>query len=281
MRTAKINLALKAIPPTTREVAAVYDSMADSYDNISSEPFYVNQYRAYENMFRRHLDKNFETALDLGSGTGIFSEKLATRANRVVGIDISKNLLEKAKNKCAHYSNVEFLEASATNIPFAQAEFDVIISFGETISHIQDYLQVFSEVSRVLRPNGLFVFSVLNKWCLRLLYSSSELKSAIRSRAGYWRVWNCEDDSGAATRLPLKTFTHSEIGQLSKKSGLHITDSCGIHITSLIVPLTFQKRPDSACAKLFSLLGSFDEKVAQHEPFFRLGYTCIYAARKE
>lgn len=211
--------------------------MAESYDCVDAEPFYSNQYHAYRKMFQRHLPKDCDNALDIGCGTGIFTELLANRCARVVGIDIATRLLAKARAKCEKYRNVEILEGSATNLPFASSEFDLIVSFGETLSHIQDYERAFSEIGRMLEPNGLFIFSVINKWCFRQIYSPSEFLSALHSGGGYWRVWKCEDDRGNATELSLRTFTRTEIDRLTQKNGIRIFESRGIHVLSLLVPL--------------------------------------------
>lgn len=263
------------------EVVAVYDAMAESYDHVDAEPFYSNQYRAYDRMLRRHLPERCESALDLGCGTGIFTELVAKTSVRVVGIDVATGLLAKARAKCQKYRNVEILEGSATTLPFGSSEFDLVISFGETLSHMQDYEHAFSEAGRVLTPGGLFVFSVINKWCFRLVYSPSEFSSAISSKGGYWRVWKCEDDSGNATELPLRTFTRAEIERLTQKDGIRIFDSCGIHISSLLVPLRLQRHRHSFWGRMYSCLGRIDEGLARHWPFRNLGYTCMYAARKD
>lgn len=254
--------------------------MAESYDDIDAEPFYANQYKAYRQMFQRHISRRLENALDLGCGTGIFTKLLAAHSNRVVGIDIAPGLLAKARANCVKHGNIELLECSATALPFASCQFDAVVSFGETISHVRDYRQAFAEVCRVLRPNGLFLFSVINKWCLRLLFSGPELYAAIRAKGGHWRVWGCEDDAGRKTELALKSFTHPEIVGLTAERGMRICDSRGIHVASLLVPLKLQKRPRSWSARLFSCLGRVDERMARRKPFSQLGYTCMYATRK-
>ncbi len=254
--------------------------MAESYDNIDGEPFYANQYKAYREMFHCHIGGRLDNALDLGCGTGIFTKLLATNCNRVVGIDIAAGLLARAKVNCAMHHNVELLECSATRLPFASSQFDAVVSFGETISHIRDYRQAFAEVGRVLRPNGLFLFSVINKWCFQVLFSRSELLAAMRAKGGHWRVWGCEDDAGRKTELALKSFTYPEIVGLTAELGLRICDFRGIHVTSLLVPLKFQKKPSSWSARFYSCLGRVDEKLARNKPFSQLGYTCMYAIRK-
>ncbi|MGH9844274.1 MAG: class I SAM-dependent methyltransferase [Blastocatellia bacterium] len=112
-----------------------YNSMAESYDNIESEPFYANQYEVYE----RHLNRNARfvsgSVLDLGCGTGIQTEWLARYGSQVTGIDISDQLLKMAAEKCASYGTVKLAEADAANLPFPDASFDSVVSYGETISH--------------------------------------------------------------------------------------------------------------------------------------------------
>jgi len=74
---------------------------------------------------------------------------------RVVGIDMTREMLDKARRGAAEMGveNIEFVEGEAEQLPFADATFDVVISNG-VIDLIPDKDAVFSELHRVLAPGG-------------------------------------------------------------------------------------------------------------------------------
>ncbi len=265
------------------EIASkLYNSMADTYDNIDNEAFYINQYNVYDSVIDKFLNemKN-KNILDLGCGTGIQTFRIAPICNKIIGIDISTQLLEKATKKCSNLNNVTFKEADATLLPFENNSFDIVISFGETISHINDYEKAYKESLRVLKPGGYFIFSVLNKWNIGLFYSLLELKSAVWLKDGHFRIWKCEDDNGNETQMELKTFSRDEIQRILKKYNTNIIYSQGIHICSLIIPLIFQRGVLNIFGKIFYLLGNFDKLYSSIKPICNFGYTCLYVSKKE
>jgi len=73
----------------------------------------------------------------------------------VTGIDMTPAMLAKARAAAAEMgaTNVEFIEAEAERLPFAEESFDVVISNG-VIDLIPDKDAVFSELYRVLKPGG-------------------------------------------------------------------------------------------------------------------------------
>ncbi len=73
----------------------------------------------------------------------------------LVGIDMTAEMLAKARRSAREMgaANVEFVEGEAEELPFDEAEFDVVISNG-VIDLIPDKDVVFSEILRVLRPGG-------------------------------------------------------------------------------------------------------------------------------
>jgi arsenite methyltransferase len=99
-----------------------------------------------------------ERVLDLGSGAGtdsLVAAQMVGPEGRVTGIDMTPEMLAKARASAAEMGaeNVEFLDAEAERLPFADASFDVVISNG-VIDLIPDKDAVFSELFRVLRPGG-------------------------------------------------------------------------------------------------------------------------------
>jgi len=68
-----------------------------------------------------------EIVLDFGCGTGRFTEWLANRVSCVVGIDLTREMLVKAKSHCI-FGNVDFLLCDGSNIPFQDESFDLILS---------------------------------------------------------------------------------------------------------------------------------------------------------
>jgi len=99
-----------------------------------------------------------ERVLDLGSGAGtdsLVAAQMVGAGGRVTGIDMTPQMLAKARAAAAEMdvANVEFIEAEAEQLPFADATFDVVVSNG-VIDLIPDKDAVFSELHRVLVPGG-------------------------------------------------------------------------------------------------------------------------------
>jgi SAM-dependent methyltransferase len=96
--------------------------------------------------------------LDLCCGQGNVSQALLSRGCRVVGVDFSSAMLAFARQRAR---TATFIEADAQNLPFNDAEFDLVVSnFG--VCHIPDQPRALAEARRVLRSGGRFAMTV---WC--------------------------------------------------------------------------------------------------------------------
>ena len=96
--------------------------------------------------------------LELGCGTAYVSAWLARRGARVVGLDVTPAQLETAR-RCQAEHGLEFplIEASAEDVPFADASFDLVVSeYGASIWC--DPARWVPEAARLLRPGGRLVF---------------------------------------------------------------------------------------------------------------------------
>ena len=101
--------------------------------------------------------------LDVACGEGYGTALLATRgATRVTGVDLSPQAVGHARSTYGSVPRTEFVEASCTKMPFADASFDLVVSF-ETLEHIESQREFVEEVARVLRPDGVFLLSCPNK----------------------------------------------------------------------------------------------------------------------
>ncbi len=100
--------------------------------------------------------------LDVACGEGYGSALLSRTAAKVSGVDISSEAIAHASDTYSTQPNLEFIEASCTNLPFADHSFEVVVSF-ETIEHIAEHDAFLNEIKRVLMPDGLLVISSPNK----------------------------------------------------------------------------------------------------------------------
>ncbi len=99
-----------------------------------------------------------ERVLDLGSGAGtdaLVAAQMVGASGHVTGIDMTTAMPAKARVAASELgaTNVDFIEAEAEKLPFADASFDVVISNG-VIDLIPDKDAVFAEIFRVLEPDG-------------------------------------------------------------------------------------------------------------------------------
>jgi ubiquinone biosynthesis O-methyltransferase len=108
--------------------------------------------------------------LDIGCGSGHGSAHLADKFLKVIGVDISEEALEYAKNNWQR-DNVSFVVGDALSIPFEDNTFDAIAAF-EVFEHLTDWEKFLTELRRVLKPNGIVYISTPNK----TLYSPGTTK---------------------------------------------------------------------------------------------------------
>ena len=96
--------------------------------------------------------------LDVGCGSGWASRLLAEKADngRVIGIDISDEMIRVARDLSHGFSNLDFQVASAESLPFEDGEFSHAFSM-ESLYYYADMISALKEIHRVLKPGGLFM----------------------------------------------------------------------------------------------------------------------------
>lgn len=97
--------------------------------------------------------------LEIGCGTGHWTAFFSEMGFQVTATDVSQEMLSIAKGK--PISNAEFLEADVLQLPFPDHHFDqvAVITALEFCGNIE---QAFSEIKRVLKPNGWLIAGCLN-----------------------------------------------------------------------------------------------------------------------
>jgi glycosyltransferase involved in cell wall biosynthesis/ubiquinone/menaquinone biosynthesis C-methylase UbiE len=123
----------------------------------------------YEHLHRYALCIDFvsgKSVLDIASGEGYGSALLAKVADSVVGVDISFESIEYAKDQYGNHKNLSFLVGSCDHIPLTEKSVDVVVSF-ETIEHHDKHEEMMLEIKRVLKQDGILIISSPN----RLTYS--------------------------------------------------------------------------------------------------------------
>ncbi|MFT5434729.1 MAG: ubiquinone/menaquinone biosynthesis C-methylase UbiE, partial [Myxococcota bacterium] len=99
--------------------------------------------------------------LEVGAGTGLLLRGVAEFADEAVGMDLSHGMLEKAQQR-----GLTVVEGSATELPFADASFDLVYSF-KVLAHVPDIEGTLREITRVTKPGGRMVLEFYNKRSLR------------------------------------------------------------------------------------------------------------------
>jgi ubiquinone/menaquinone biosynthesis C-methylase UbiE len=129
----------------------------------------------YHGRLLAQLPERCGRALEIGCGTGGFARLLAGRAERVVAIDLSPQMVRLARERSASYANIDFVEGDVMSRQFPAAEFDCVATL-TTLHHlpIEDAL---TKVKNILKPGGVFV-------CLDL-YQRSNLTDLLSDCVAY------------------------------------------------------------------------------------------------
>lgn len=133
------------------------------YDSISRlAALSVGGEKKFRNLALKDLDINKETKiLDLCCGAGQTTQFLVNYSDNVTGLDLSPLAISKAKK---NVPSASFVEGFAENLPFQDNLFDLVhtsVALHEMTT--LELEQIFEEVYRVLKPNGIFTFIDLHQ----------------------------------------------------------------------------------------------------------------------
>lgn len=111
--------------------AAVFDRIyADAPENdpwASASPRFRYQHRKYDTIAALLPPTRYRRALDIGCGTGLFSEKLAARADQVTGVDVSSVAVSVARQRTAGFANLDFAQSDVLDLPASwDGTFDLV-----------------------------------------------------------------------------------------------------------------------------------------------------------
>lgn len=110
-------------------------------------------------------DKKKFNILDLGCGPGLYAELFTEKGHKVTGVDFSKNSIEYARKEAEKKNlDIEYINEDYLKLELEENKFDLVIliytDFGVLLPSERDRL--LNLISKVLKPNGVFVFDVLN-----------------------------------------------------------------------------------------------------------------------
>ena len=159
--------------------------------------------------------KPTDRVLDLGCGSGWATRLIAKRFHpkKIVGIDISDEMVRRAEEQSKGIANIEFRQGAAEKIPLPDGSIDKIFSI-ESLYYWPDQMAGLKEVKRVLTPGGkLFMLINLYKDNHYSLRWADELKVPVHalSQAEYIDLLTKAGFSGAeARRVPDNSPTPDE-----------------------------------------------------------------------
>ena len=176
-------------------IEKAYNIWADQYDTNKNKTRDLDQKSTVQTLKKY----SFESVIELGCGTGKNTMYLLTKAEKVLALDFSQEMLNIAKAKIID-PRVNFQEADVLKKWKASDSFADLITSSLILEHIEDLDFIFNQAFLKLKPNGLFFISELHPF-----------KQYLGTKARY------EDEEGVQE---LQTFTHhiSEFLDSAKKN---------------------------------------------------------------
>ncbi len=141
-----------------RKAMQAYDITAEMYDERYGE----EQGRKYQKALEI-IDVVGEVILDVGCGSGLFFSQAADQAKIVVGVDVSRKLLLKAKAQARDFGNVFLVHADADHLPFQDDLFGAVFAF-TMLQNMPKPTETLSELRRVAKIDAKIVVTGLKKF---------------------------------------------------------------------------------------------------------------------
>lgn len=235
----------------------------------------------------RHLDR-VESVLEVGGGTGAFSIALAKQGLRVTHLDLSAQMLERARARAqAESVTLDFVQGDAADLSrFPDAAFDLVLAMDGAISFSGELApRVVAEACRV--TGRTLIATVSNKACMVPTWIKYSMHAAQRilpavhemMRTGSWHKDQFPENAllypATCDIEALKAYTPDELAELLRANGMTVADVRSVgSLTHLLLPHGSPSVPD---ADLVELCDAYDRFVLPSGPgsFRRAGLLAV------
>lgn len=140
-------------------IERAYNIWAKQYDTNRNRTRDLDKLATIETLSKY----DFESVLELGCGTGKNTKYLLKKAKRIIGLDFSQEMLNKAKEKIT-VERVSFRKADLTESWDVDNNFADLITCSLTLEHIKNLDHIFNQANLKLKKNGLFFISELHSF---------------------------------------------------------------------------------------------------------------------
>ena len=319
-----------------KKIAEIYNDMAEEYDDIQDLWYGWLLARLHFKIVQYLSENKIPTGLnclDVGCGTGFQSVLLSLCGHKVTGIDISQDLLEKAKAKSVKlYESKELFTtpydfindiidqtdilcnrlrnnapiqepsyqlASATELPFENNQFDLVNCCGSVLSSIENYEEAIKEISRVLKPGGILILEVENKYNLDLFYPALDkvlfgvldydqpfrksMKNIFSKPSQHAQIDFPFSMHEKEIKIPIWLFSSFGLKQELRKNSLLTENYYSIHNFTNILPsvLLDTSEPSKILVSIFKLLCNTEKTFNSMKVFNHFGCSSIYFCIKK
>lgn len=142
-------------PPVSQDA---YDELASGYDGITSAA--IREHYEWPAVRSLLPDASGLHVLDAACGDGFYTGQLVEQGATVVGVDASREMAERARERFSDQDRVEIRETDLTDglAHLGVEQFDLVVC-QLALEHIEDWESVFGGFNRVLKPHGRVVIS--------------------------------------------------------------------------------------------------------------------------
>lgn len=153
-----------AINKSEDTLEASMDSRARAAGSENLKDLYEGSWQTYFESLFEYFDFS-DTAKkvgDIGCGTGMISKQLFKMGFRVLGADLSSEVIKLAKQFCPE---CQFKKGSVYSIPFGSNSFDTVLCLG-VLQTVGELPRALLELSRITKPGGILIIRTLNSLSL-------------------------------------------------------------------------------------------------------------------
>ena len=194
---------------STRGIEHQYwEDRADTFDRDTSYIVGTDLNNDIKSWLQNQFTRT-DAVLELGCGTGTFSEAVAPLVKDLIATDMSEPMLQQARAKLGRHSNLRFQKEDAYKTSFNESAFDAVLMVN-LLHIVHDPALILEECSRVVRDGGRVVVADVTA-------QGTQLLAGIRLGLRYLRRWGRPPASN-------RNLSLNELVRLTQEAGFLVKD---------------------------------------------------------